>query len=265
MRKTKPYLDLALTHVDDRFDTTMRDKIGADVLKTLPMLETRDFTFLIEDPATIWHLGPQRYPEIAARYAGITPRPEKLAIDVNIVERYQDVYPTKMQTGTELFSLIHTAGQVFARVALYFEFSIAGPDWALLPSAASFVSKADRNGTKLTIDSRSGVGVPWKGPAAVDGKPWPVGKDVVWLPAGKHSIEPSTTRIPLRLIDLNADLRSAAVSPTGMSFSYESSGRAIARFDHPIQRLEIDNVGVPTETLGDVVFLPRGQHFVSVR
>src|SRR4029077_12105714 len=117
-------------HVDDRFDPSMREKIGADTVKTLPLLDEHDFTFLIEDPATVWNLGPQRYPQIAARYQAVTPRTEKLAIDINIVERYQDVYPTKLQTGTELFALIHTAADAFARVALYFENSILPQDWA---------------------------------------------------------------------------------------------------------------------------------------
>ena len=65
----------------------------------LPLLDTHSFTFLIEDPATIWNLGPQRYPAIAERYRAAHPRTEKLAIDINIVERYQNVYPTKQQTG----------------------------------------------------------------------------------------------------------------------------------------------------------------------
>ena len=56
-------LDLVLTHVDDRFDTGMRDAIGADAARVLPLLDTRSFTFLIEDPATVWHLGAQRYPD----------------------------------------------------------------------------------------------------------------------------------------------------------------------------------------------------------
>src|SRR5580698_4706876 len=38
IRKIKPHLDLTLTHVDDRFDTTMREKIGADVTAVLPLL-----------------------------------------------------------------------------------------------------------------------------------------------------------------------------------------------------------------------------------
>ena len=137
IRKTKPQLDLVLTHIDDRFDPTMRDKLGADATRVLPLLGSHDFTFLIEDPATIWNLGPQRYPQIAARYAPLTPAQEKLAIDVNVVERYQDVYPTKLQTGAELFELVHTASSAFPRVALYFENSIGKRDLPLLASSAS--------------------------------------------------------------------------------------------------------------------------------
>ena len=92
-RRAKPHLDLVLTHVDDRFDTGMRDAIGADAARVLPLLDTHSFTFLIEDPATVWHLGPQRYQAIAERYRALTPHRDKLAIDLNIVERYQNVYP----------------------------------------------------------------------------------------------------------------------------------------------------------------------------
>ena len=109
IRRTKPQLDLVLTHVDDRFDTGMRDAIGADAARVLPLLSSHNFTFLIEDPATVWNLGPQRYQAIADRYRPLTPHAEKLAIDLNIVDRYQNVYPTKQQTGTELFQLVHQA------------------------------------------------------------------------------------------------------------------------------------------------------------
>src|SRR5579872_2599195 len=68
VRKRKPHLDLVLTHVDDRFDAGMRDAIGADAARVLPLLDSHSFTFLIEDPATVWHLGAQRYPAIAERY-----------------------------------------------------------------------------------------------------------------------------------------------------------------------------------------------------
>src|SRR6201999_21321 len=123
-RQFRPGLDVVLTHVDDRFDAGMKDAIGADAGRVLPLLDNHSFSFLIEDPATVWNLGPERYPEIAKRYRPLTARTEKLAIDINIVDRYQDVYPTKQQTGTELLQLVHLASTAFPRVALYFENSI---------------------------------------------------------------------------------------------------------------------------------------------
>src|SRR4051794_16963571 len=182
-RQSKPHLDLVLTHVDDRFDTGMREAIGADAARILPLLETHSFTFLIEDPATVWNLGPQRYQAIAGKYRPLTPRRDKLAIDINIVERYQNVYPTKQQTGTELFQLVHHAAANFPRVALYFENSLLPPDLVWLPSAAASVSRFERMGTKTVVDSAGGVGIPWKGGARVDGQPWPAqDDDTLWLP-----------------------------------------------------------------------------------
>ena len=139
-RQFRPDLDVVLTHVDDRFDTGMKDSIGADAARVLPLLDKHSFSFLIEDPATVWNLGPQRYPEIAKRYQPLTPHTEKLAIDINIVDRYQDVYPTKQQTGTELFELVHLASTAFPRVALYFENSILKPDLGLLAASSAVVT-----------------------------------------------------------------------------------------------------------------------------
>ena len=133
VRRERPQLDLVLTHVDDRFDTGMRDAIGADAARVLPLLSTHSFTFLIEDPATVWNLGAGRYQAIAERYRPLTEHTDKLAIDLNIVDRYQNVYPTKQQTGTELFQLVHQATSNFERVALYFENSLLPPDLNLLP------------------------------------------------------------------------------------------------------------------------------------
>ena len=265
LRKTKPHLDLALTHVDDRFDTTMREKIGADASRLLPMLGSHDFTFLIEDPATIWNLGPQRYPQIAARYSGLTTAQDKLAIDINVVERYQDVYPTKQQTGTELFELVHMASAVFPRVALYFENSILSPDWALLSAAASSVDRAVVVGGKLVIESRRGAGVPWHGPALVDGKPWPVLNDkTVWLPRGPHSVEPAQKATGLKILDFNGELKSAKVTPEGVEFAYQSSARAMATLEHAPRKLEIDGAEAKPEFAGNVLILPRGQHLVML-
>ncbi len=262
VRHSRPWFDLVLTHVDDRFDTRMRDLIGADASGVLPLLARHDLTFLIEDPATIWNLGPDRYPRIAEKY----PAQDKLAIDINIADRYQDVYPTKQQTGSELFQLVHMAAAAFPRVALYFENSILAPDLALLPAAASQVNSVEPIGNALAIDSPRGAGVPWKGPALVDGRPWPVqDSERVWLPPGRHVVEVGRAEPSLRLEDFNGDLQSATSTQKGVEIAYRSSSRAFAKLNRPVIRLEVDGQSTPLATLpGNLLVLPRGQHLVVI-
>ncbi len=228
IRAESPDLDLVLTHIDDRFDTQIRDLLGADASRVLPLLDRHDFTFLIEDPATVWHLGPQRYPEIARRYQKLTPKQDRLAIDINIVERYQDVYPVKQQTGVELFQLVHLAAKSFERVALYFENSILPPDIPLLSAAAAGVAQIEVAPDGLIVDALRDVLVAWSGPALVDGKPWPFyDGEFVRLPAGKHRIQKGEP--VFQILDLNAKLLSAEWSGKGVALEYESRSRAIIK------------------------------------
>jgi len=267
VRREKPQLDLVLTHVDDRFDAGMRDAIGADAARVLPLLNSHSFTFLIEDPATVWNLGAQRYQTIAERYLPLTPHSEKLAIDLNIVDRYQNVYPTKQQTGTELFQLVHQAATNFQRVALYFENSLLPPDLNLLPSAAAKVKRIEKAGAKTVVESAGGVGLPWKGAATVDGLPWPVADgETLWLPPGAHAVEAGKETAGVHMLRLNADLQDARrVGEHGLEFSYESPARAIAVFDRRPLRLSVDGAEEPLQFAGPkTILLPRGQHVVTI-
>lgn len=269
VRKLQPHLDLVLTHVDNLLEPETRDRIGADAQVVLPLLEKHNMTFLIEDPATAWSLGPERYPAIARKYAPLTKHPERLAIDINVVERYQDVYPTKQQTGTELFREVHLAGRAFQRVALYFESSILTTDWPLLPYAIATASALQRDLDRTTVSSPRPVAVRWQGPAKVNGATWPFAADGwIWLPAGTHTIEKAEGDPPLRILDFNGDLKSAAATAFGLEFSYESSSRAFAILSKPPKRLRIDNEDVEPRIwiFNDswVLVLPRGQHLVSV-
>ncbi len=267
IRGQKPDLDLVLTHVDDRFDSGTRDAIGADAARVLPLLDRHTVTFLIEDPATVWHLGAQRYQSIAQSYLALTPHREKLAIDLNIVNRYQNVYPTRQQTGTELFQLVHSAARNFQRIALYFENSLLPPDLDLLPAASAATATLRRSGAQSIVDSAIGVGLPWKGPALVDGQSWPVADDqTVWLPAGPHSVEAGPERSGIRLVRLNGELQTArAVSATSIEFSYESTARTIAVFDRPPRQVEVDGVRKTPEWAGpSTILLPRGTHTVTL-
>jgi hypothetical protein len=263
-RTVRPDLDIVLTHVDDRFDTGMKDSIGADAARVLPLLDQHSFSFLIEDPATVWNLGPQRYPEIAKRYEPLTPHGEKLAIDINIVDRYQDVYPTKQQTGTELFELVHLASTAFPRVALYFENSILKPDLSLLAASSAVVTKYSKEAGKVIIDAPGDLELNWTGDGAlVDGKPWPArSSSVLRLTTGSHVVEPGPKRDGLSLTDLNATLKSAASAGHGLSFEYSSDSRAIASFDRKPTQIEVDGKTVPA---AEVVLLPRGVHRVTAQ
>jgi hypothetical protein len=267
VEQIKPGLDIVLTHVDDRFDTGMKDSIGADAARVLPLLDTHNFSFLIEDPATVWNLGPQRYPEIAKRYQPLTPHTGKLAIDINIVDRYQDVYPTKQQTGTELFELVHLASSAFQRVALYFENSILKPDLSLLAASSAVVTQYSRDHRKVSLDSPADIELTWHGEGAtVDGKPWPMlSKTLLRLPAGKHTVEPTARRDTIAVIDLNAKLKSAGVEGKRVAFEYSSDSRAIVRFDRRPGQLEIDGRPFPSgcAEAGDCTLLmPKGDHRV---
>jgi hypothetical protein len=268
LRVAKPDLDLVLTHVDDRFDAGIRDAIGADAARALPLLDSHALTFLIEDPATIWDLGPQRYPAIAAKYHALTSHPERLAMDINVVERYQDVYPTKQQTGTELLELVHSAAASFSRVALYFENSLQAPDLAWLASASARVSRIERAGSKLSVASVGGVGIPWKGDATVDGQTWPaLDGSAVWLPGGLHTVEPSAAPSERRLLRLNGELLSARALAGGqLEFSYRSDARAIAAFDREPRVIHLDGAALSPQRAGaNSLLLPRGEHVVTIR
>lgn len=229
LRRQRPHLDLVLTHIDDRFDSTMRDKLGADSARLLREAERLGVTFLIEDPATVWHLGPARYPEIARRYAPLTRKPELLAIDLNIVERYQDVYPTKQQTGLELFKLVHLAAAAFPRVALYFENSVAAADWPWLAAAAAAPAHLEAGADWVQVETVRPFALRWTGCAQINGRRWFAGDEHrILLPAGRSRVE-SCDETPERLLrDFNGILHDVRRAEGGLVIEYESATRAIA-------------------------------------
>ncbi|MGH9693277.1 MAG: hypothetical protein ACRD5Z_03965, partial [Bryobacteraceae bacterium] len=207
-RASKPYLDVVLTHIDDRFDPGIRDALGADVARSLPAIQARKSTLLVEDPATLWSLGPERYAKLAQKYRELTPDSGRIAVDINVVERYQDVYPTKKQTGVELLELVHQAAASFARVALYFENSLERQDLHLIPAAATTAQLSKDSNGVFHVESAEDTRVTWQGPVSLDGKPWPIGNDKsVLAPAGKHTLEASTARPAVSIADFNGEIR----------------------------------------------------------
>jgi hypothetical protein len=269
IRSELPDADVAVTQIDDRFDDRMREFLGADTAALLPLAERYDFSLVVEDPATLWSLGPQRYPEIARRYQPLADDPWRLAIDINIVERYQRVYPTKKQVGTELFQLLRLAGQTFPRVLLYFEHSISRPDWELLPHAAANARAASEGGNRVTLTAAKPTGLSWRGPALVNGRLWPAADDTtLWLPAGRHTISVADSPPAARLLYLNGDLLSATVIQDAIEFEYSSRTQAIALLDTKPGRILVDGEPAPAPVLRAAnhysLLLPKGTHTVRV-
>jgi hypothetical protein len=229
MAEERGGLDVVLTHVDDRFDKAMRDNLGADAAALLPEAARFGAAFLVEDPATIWNLGPERYAELARRYAAITQPGVMLGADINIVERYQDVYPTKQQTGGELFQLLHWAAKSFPQVAIYFENSILGPDWRLAGAAAAVARVSELGEGGLEVESDRPVAVAWQGCALVDGQPWPLwSHGRLLLPAGRRRVAPCNGPLPPVLEDFNGHVLKLEQVHGMWRLEYESRARAIA-------------------------------------
>lgn len=163
-RTKKPYLDVVLTHIDDQFEPGIRDELGADVARSLPAIQARKSTLLVEDPATLWSLGPDRYAKLGEKYSELTKDRKDIAVDINVVDRYQDVYPTKKQTGVELYELVHQAAVSFSKVALYFENSLEKQDLALLPSAATTAHVEREANGELDVNAADGARIAWRRP-----------------------------------------------------------------------------------------------------
>jgi hypothetical protein len=270
MRETKPELDIVLTHVDDRFDTNMRDALGADAARLLRQLDTHEITFIIEDPATVWDLGPKRYAEIARRYAPLTPHHDRVGVDINVVERDRPVFPTQKQTGAELLQLFHVASESFAQVAFYAEQTVGVLDLPFLSPASAVVTQYRQRDGRIEVESPYGVGIRWNGPARVDGAVWPVQDGaIVWLPPGRHVVESAPAAPAVAVLDLNATLRSARLLDGGIELAYSSRSRALVSVNRKPARLTIDGrqalveaTPAPNDTYA--VGLPRGEHLVVI-
>ncbi len=275
IRERKPWLDIVLTHIDDRFEPGVRDALGADVAHTLPLVEARGVKLIIEDPAPLWNLGAERYTQLAAKYAELTPSKHgaNFGVDINIVDRYQDVYPTKKQTGTELLELVHAAAASFHQVALYFESSLEKQDLMLLPAAATLAQVTHPAADELDVTTPQACRIPWTGAVEMDGKPWAVQSAVAVLtPAGHHRLAPGVAgpgaSAVLHISDFNGDLQAAKTTPTGIELAYRSQTRAIATLDAAVSAVEVDGSLYWRPVDGEkpqFFVLPAGQHLVTFR
>lgn len=68
----------------------------------------------------------------------------------------------------------------------------------------------------------------------------------------------------MRVLDFNGDLKMANLTSGAIEFAYQSSARAMAMLEWPPGKLQIDGVEQTPQMSGNVLLLPRGQHFVRL-
>ncbi|MCX6592667.1 MAG: hypothetical protein NTZ56_14180 [Acidobacteria bacterium] len=274
VRSQKTGFAITICYLEDLLDPRMQDLIGADAARLLKLQPKYEFFFQIQDPSSLWGEGPSRYARAAELYRAVAPRFDMMSVDINVVARPSISFPTLHQTGTEFFQLVNTSQQAFPEVMLYFEGSILRPDAPLLEQAHALAREYRWDGAQASVDFVYPGGVPWKGPANVNGKPWPYQSDsVVWLPAGKFTITPRDSKPPLRLTDFNGTIRGVEEvvigDGSGIAFIYKAGSRAIAVLDQKPGAIWIDGKEAqPTQLArrdGSVaLLLPAGEHWVTI-
>ncbi len=249
----KPYLHTIVTFVDNLYEARMKEALGADVAQMRALAARYPFTLIVEDPASMWSLGPDRYRVLGDKYGNGT-----AGIDINVVDRYQDVFPTKKQTGGEFLELFHNAAASFAPMLVYFEASVLPRDMDVV--AYALAAGAHAAGT-TGVESPRPVLFHTNG-NSVDGQPWPARTgDTVLLPPGRHTVETANKAPGFELVHLTGDLLDASYKDSRtITFTYRSASRAIAIFSPPATVISVDGSAL---AVGESVILPPGEHRVQ--
>ncbi len=271
-RAHKPHLDLVLTLVDALYDERMGDRLGIDTRRITALGARFPFELQVEDPFTLWGLGPERYTKIARDYAGLVRPGERLAVDINVVPRQGDVFPTAQQTGLDLYALVAAARRGFPKVCLYSEATVYRQDAALLRSALAATARVERTGPRAAVVESDGIVelAIGTGQAAVtlDGRAWPALRDgAVLLPSGRHAVawgRGAPPSRPPRLRGLTGVLLDAEAVGAALIVRYAAPARAWAELSFAPSRVEVDGVPVPVSALASgrsfIVALPPGTH-----
>ena len=119
IKKSKPYIESSVTVIDSLTEKRMREDIGVDIMELSKLQKKYDFAFQVEDPFTLWNLGPIRYKTIGENYRKIIGEKGKLNIDINVVNRMNNDYPYKKQRGIELYELMSYASKYTDNIIIY--------------------------------------------------------------------------------------------------------------------------------------------------
>jgi hypothetical protein len=140
-----------------------------------------------------------------------------------------------------------------------------------LARVASGARIVERAGASVTVESPAPIGLEWPAASArVDGASWPaLDRSTVWLPSGRHTVEPDSTPPPGRVLYLNADLRRAEVRDRTVRIEYYGSATCYALLDRKPNAVFVDESqqAAPPESAPThwLVPLPRGGHTAEFR
>jgi hypothetical protein len=274
-RTQKPYLQTTLTFVDSFFDPTVRERFAVDADRLLALEAKYDFAVNVEDPYTVWSLGPDRYRVIGEHYRPKLQPGTPFTIDINIADRMPPVRPLLRPRGLELYALVAAVAANTDYVTIFGVNTFLPEDMRLVPFVlgALPLKREPAEGAPFETGRQLYWQTDTRGRTAyLDGQEWPCFSDSqVLIPAGGHTVStrpraPDADPDALRIESVNGQVLAAERMGRRVTLTYESRGRCYVTLNHKPATVLCD--GAPD--LGKVsigerrvcLILPQGKHTV---
>lgn len=274
LKQEKEHLQTVVTAIDSIADKDMREKIGVDASRIVELQYKYHFMLQIEDPYTLWNLGPDRYRVIGEEYRSIMSDRNQLSIDINVIDRGGEVYPTRKQRGVELYQLVNTAGRYADKVILYSLATLEEDEMGFVPYSRSgdievrevskneYIFEADKGFTwRTAIEGKTFY---------IDGEKWPfVSEKGVMIPGGEHRLKVLNTENEAMLLleTVNGEISDVSIDQK-VNFSYASEGRFFVLTNTRPSRVVLDGTVYGPHIMEDgnkyTVILPKGVHRLSI-
>lgn len=283
IRNSRAGFQVVVTVMDNLDAPELRNNFGVDVREILPLRSKYRFTLLIEDPESMWSHDPRRYEAIASRYRALLDS-DDFALDLNILSFRPDTvitqFPTRIQTGTESYWLVHSAAHGAKRAVIYAESSVNPQDLSLLPyayAARTSVRKVEdgwevNTATPIVLQLAAATQEIWRGDERMvsigDGKfLLPIGSyRVREVPSGVSPFQPDI--LETRILSITGELLSARSSQRSVELRYRSDTRCIVTLTKEPYALFVDGRESSFKALkGDgryALVLPPGEHTVLI-
>ncbi|MEO5971357.1 MAG: hypothetical protein ABIQ95_15640, partial [Bdellovibrionia bacterium] len=255
--------------------------IGINTDEFMKLQKELGFDLQVEDPYSLWSSGPSRYQIIGDTYRRAIKPGSRLTVDINIVDRPQNPYPTSRQTGLEFLELLYQASNSLDQVCLYsettpyiFDFKFAGAALAGLATAEPTVAGSLKISSPYSVLYRTDT---QNKSFSINGASWAcVNNEGVLMPSGV-SILSTLPAAPVLTLPKEASPRITAVgggtfrectrNSNGIRFRYDEKRAFYVTLDRSAKEIKIDEkAAFPlTHQEGDleVVYLSAGSHTVD--